>query len=757
MGKKDIKSEMGEFIPESVGAALTKTVKDNKPFIVTEHAKKYYIAMLLDVTKIGGINKKSVNDKDKGGVIEAIKSGHIDAYVTQELNDANQLMFIPTYNTIDRLGDYGLFRKVDGYEFVKLNDKLEIVSHTGVYGTYDEFRAICTGQTDIKEYVKPEDVIIAGSEEDPTAPHGVASKIAQAADTAKNIASNAVSTVAPVVGKLAEKVKDKISESTGIKDMQEAPPEEKQETAAQDPEPQPQAAETAQEQQTESAENTEADEQEIVYTETQVINSIERIFHADNLDLPLSSEPFDQLFTLNNHLIKFDLDPRDSYVTTELNRMAADANRELMKLRADNINALRSKYVMLMTVRIQELQTEFDTEDQTTRYGSMKASIDATKKSNLDNIARTIEERQQTLKDAYETRLNEHCENASRAARADFKARYQRQHNDDLNAIEGKVRAEITATYNEALNELYQIRRSDALTALDINVTGVLNELTEDYKKMFDAENALYLKFADEMREYAKQLHLDDAKRLAVEEEQLRITNEVNDARAEAAAKIALIQREFETTQAAIEARSEATIAQANNENRLLKEQMDARTATLEQDKERLQRQLDDAIERADKAQEVVRADYEHRLAQAQDDRDSWKQTLETYKEQHKHNNILAAILVVAIVIASLAGGFVSGGVYWNRVVSNELSGNQGDVEIKVINPEENFGATAETESLLNDENENESDTENISEENSDDLSENEASVTSIPDEDAQQEDETDITTSVADITTVTE
>ena len=752
MGKKDNKAEMGEFIPESVASAVVSVVKGNKPFVVTEHAKKYYIAMLLDVTKIGGINKKSVNDKDKGGIIEAIKSGHIDAYITQELNEANQLMFIPTFNTLDRLGDYGLFRKVDGYEFVKLNDKLEIVSRTGIFATYDEFRAIGTGQVDIKEYIKPEDVIIAGSEDDPTVPHGVAGKIAQAADTAKNIATNVVSTVAPVAGKIAEKVKDKISETTGIKDMQDTPPEEKSESAAQEPEPQvsdaPQEPQTADA----SSENTEADEQEIVYTETQVISSIERIFHADNLDLPLSSEPFDQLFTLNNHLIKFELDPRDSYVSTELNRMANDANRELMKLRSDNIKRLRDKYFMLMSVRIQEIQSECDIEDKSKKYGEFKSTIDATKTESLANIGRIVEERQKVIEDAYETRLNEACENASRAARADFKARYQRQHNDDMNAVEGVVKAEIMAAYNASLSELYTIRRSDALTALDLNITGVLSELTEDYKKMFEAENALYMKCADEMREYAKQLHLDDAKRLAVEEEHLRITNEVNDARAEAAAKIALIQREFDTAQAALEARSEATIAQANNENRLLKEQMDARTSILEQDKERLQRQLDDAIERADKAQDIVRADYEHRLAQAQDDRDSWKQTLDTYKEQHKHNNMLAAILVVAIVIAAVAGGFVAGGVYWNRIVANELSGNQSDVEIKVINPDEMSDGTAETEISQSEE------SEDVSEENSEDMSENEVTVTSVPDDSIQQEDDTtDITTAMTDTTTVTE
>lgn len=694
MSKKAIKSDMGEFIPESVAAAVVSTVKNNKNFIVTEHGKKYYIGMLLDTAKIGGINKKSVNDKDKGGVIEAIKSGHIDAYVTAELNESGHLLLIPTANTVDRLGDYGLFRRVDGYEFVKLNDKLEIVSHTETFGTYDEFRAIAVGNAKIDDYVKPDDVIKAGSADDPTVDHSFAAQVKEqvkgAAETAKNIAASAIEAAAPVAGKVVDKIKDKIAEGTGIKDMQDKATEEKGAETAAETAPAETPADNQQAAPVESTSNEPPPEdEEIVYTEMQVMGAIERVIHADNLDLPLSSEPFDQLFTLNNHLIKFDLDPRDSYVSNELNRLAAAANRDLSKLRADNLSRLRHKYFMLMAIRIEEIQSECDIEDQLKPYGRQKANIEASKNKSLNEIAGLVEKRQKVIEDAYNTRLEEAAENAARQARTDFKTRYQRQHNDEMNAVEGIIRAEIMANYNAALGTLYTDRRNDGLTTLDLNITGVLSELMEDYKKMFDEENALYIKYADEIREYAKQLHLDDAKKLAVEEEHLRITNEVNDARAEAAAKIALIQREYETAQAALEARTEATIAQANNETKVIKEQMEARTAVLEQDKERLQKQLDAAIERADKAQDVVKADYEHRLAQAQDDRDSWKQTLESYKEQHRHNNILAAILVIAITIAAVAGGFMAGGVYWDRMVAGTLSGGQSDVEIKVINPNE--------------------------------------------------------------------
>lgn len=684
MGKKDIKSEMGEYIPESTAATVSPVLTGNSAFKIIEHGKPLYVGMLLDVAKIGGINKKSINDKDKGGVIESIKSGHIDVYSTEETNNNNELLFIPTASTIDRLGDYGLFRKVDGYEFVKLNSKMEFVERTGITGTYDDFRNILNGQAKITDFVKPADVIVKGSDEDPTVNHN---PLSQFGDKVKDIASNAVGKGAAAVSKVVDTVKEKVSESSGIKDMVDKPAEKKQaDSPAEKPDTKPQAEQGASETSVEALSPDEI-EQDITYTETQVLSACERTFHADNMDLPVSAEPFDQLFTLNNHLIKFDIDSRDTYVNERLNVMATDANRDLQKLRADNLRSLREKYFMLMAARVIEIQKEMDVKDESTEYGKKRWLIESDRKNSLDKISGLIEEKRQALEADYNKNLEEYCDAAAKKARSDYNNSHQRTLNDSLSRVESLVKADIDNDYNAAINKLYADRRNDALTLLDLNITGVLQELAEDYKLMFEEENKLYNKRAEEMRDYVKELRNEDAKRLAAEEERNRISNEVNDARAEAAAKIELIKKEYETAQAALEARSNATIAQAENQTTLIKEQMDLRTATLEQDKEKLQKQLDDAIERANNAQDAVREDYEHRLAQAQDDRDSWKQTLDSYKEQHRHNNILAAILVIAITVAAVAGGFVAGGVYWNRFVAGELSSGQSDVAINVIDP----------------------------------------------------------------------
>lgn len=666
---KQNKSEMSDFFAESVPETLLLSLKDNTNFIITEDNNVYYIGMLLDTMKVGGFNKKSKNDQAKGSIIEYVKGGQIDAYITEDLNNSNKLLFIPTANTLDKLADYSIFTNLE-YEFVKIDKSMNIVSFTGITAPYSKFTAILLGHCNIADFLSATpDETATPDESDETVVTETSHSFSDVTNKAKTIASDIVSAVATGANKVKEKVKEKTKEVTADMPDDESfvdVPNDDADTTIDD-------------------EQAQDSGQEIVYTETQVVSAVERIFHANNLDLPLSSEPFDQIFTVNNHLIRFDTDQRDGYVNNELNRMAADANRDLMKIRTDNIKKLRDKYFKIMSLRIEDIEKQLDVEDPTKQYGSLKDAILSSKNSKINSLAIEVEKRQAFIENAFESRIKEAEENAARQARADFKVRYQRQHNDDLNNVEPNIRADIQAFYTCELNELFLSRRSDALTILDMNITATLNELAKDYQILSEEENDFYMRAADKMREYSKELHVDDAKRLAIEEEHLRITNEVNNTRAEASAKIELLRREFEATSAALEAKTKSVIEQADATTALLKEQMNERTRELESDKQILQAQLTDSLDKQARAHEIAKADFEHRLEQAKDDAVAWQQTLVSYKEQHKHNNRLATILVAAITIACVAAGFIVGGLYWK----NETNNNAIKQETTVVTEEQ--------------------------------------------------------------------
>lgn len=685
---KDIKEIMSRCFDESVPGSMRSCLTSNTPFKITEDGKTYYVGMLVDINKVGGIGKKVQDSSDMGGMLQRVRGGAIDLFVSDETNACGELLFLPTPNTLSSLSEFGKFSCCNDYEFVKLDANFNIVERTGVKASYDVFRAICSEQADIHDYlaavqpVIPEepselpsdlslDDLMDNNALDDSFEASIADENSDDTLNEKMSAIDKVKAAAEKVGKVVQNVAEKVADNTGYSDMVNKPiASNVQQTTV-----------SVTNEQSVNNEDEQSEEQIVTYTELQIESSISRIFHADNLDLPVSSEPFDQLFILNNQLISFDFDERDTYVNEHLNIMAADANRDLQKLRADNLKALREKYFMLASVRVIDIQKELDVNNQDTEYGSRKWALENTKRDRLEKIRTAVDERRKVLEDKYISNRDDYCNAAAQRAKTEFNSMHQRSHNDEMDKVEGIIKHEIQAEYEHDMQELYEARKNEALSLLDLNVTSILKELSVDYQAMFETEKALYNKHADAMREYANELHAEDARQIAIAEERNRISNEVNNVRADAAARIDLIKREYESTQAALEARSQVAIDQAENKAQILKEQMAERSAQFEKDKERLQEQLDEAIERAAVMQKSVRDDYEHRLAQAQDDRDSWKQTLETYKEQHKHNNRLATVVVVAVTLAALVGGFMAGGLYWNKFLGAENTTNNSVLE----------------------------------------------------------------------------
>lgn len=687
MAKKEIKSTLHEYFDESVASAVCPVMAANKAFCLSENGKTIFVGMMLDTKEIGYINNKTKNNMHVGGIIQAVKGGNIDIYVTPETLDNGELLFVPTAKTIDTLTDYSLFTNCNKYEFVKLNHNLDIIERTGVYASYNDFREISAGTMLLDAFLKKSESTI----EEPSYTQmdveekSIKENIRQAMDGAKNVASEIKSKAADVVQNVVEKVAD----TSGYNDMRESPVET---TSVQTSETQSVAENKVVENEETVIEETE----DIVYTEIQVESSISRVFHCNNLELEVSSEPFDQLFTLNNHLIAFATDARDTYVNEQLNIMANEANRDLQKFRSENLQRLRQKYFALMSTSINDIQKELDIDNVQSTYGSKKFAIDTSKNKQLSDINSKIVEQTKLIDDEYNKDKDAFCQTALQVASVEYDKDHKDAYLQKRARLEDTLKSDIIADYNRELNDLYIARRNEAYILLDMYISATLDVLAEEYKTMIEDENALYNQKASEMREYAKELHAQDAKRLAVEEERNRISNEVNDARAEATAKIELIKKEYETAQIALEAKSKANIERVENQCAMAKEQMEERTRLYEEDRERLQHQLNDAIEKATSVQELVKSEYEHRISQANDDRDSWKQTLDTYQAQHKRNNILASVLVVAITIAALAGGFVAGGVYWNRLISNDASYSQ----VQSVTDEMQYSETVSDENM---------------------------------------------------------
>lgn len=739
---------LGEYLDTTVLSELRSDLEQNRRFIVRGDGAKYFVLMQMDVMSIP--NAVSTSNKDFGGVLELVRNGRVKVVVTDDTNSSGKMMFIPTPETLTSLQDYSMFRDYAEYEFVGFDEGMHTFYPTGIVAEIGAFAAIAEGSKTLDQYVsidliegEPEDsnndeagfepigsdgsdmpdddnfsVGDAGdnsngdmgsdADTDADAEAGTnadagddnsadtGEKHSRAADMLHNISA----AVANVAGKakdaaknVAGTVADKFNESTGLKDMNE--------DLAGNSKPVDNGTDTYEggvqdESNIQEDDSDDGDVEERVIPADATAREITRLFNADDLELELSTDAFDQLFTVNNELILFDSDQRDGFVNGEMNRMAADANRDLTRLRAEHIDILRRRYIALVSLNIKDIQKKYDTANLSTDFGSLKHSIDEQRDAQMENIDSIVAAEERRLNERYESDRESYAQAAYQKAIVEYNQISGRQHSDDIAQARSRAQTAIQADYAQALAELDRNRRREALTDYDLRITAILQTLIKEYEEMQKEENEMYQQKADEMREYANQLHQEDAKRIAIEESKQHTSNEINVARAEAAQKIETIQREFETASAAIEARAEASIASARATTDVIKQQLENVIATNTDDRRALEQQLADAQERADRAREIVEQDYEHRLAQANDDIESWKKTLEVYEQQHKHNNRLSAILVIAIVIACLAGGFVTGGLWFSRIVPG--ADNNQSVSSSVTTGDTNDTSSADVE-----------------------------------------------------------
>ena len=656
---KKKKGGMSEFFDESVAENALSVMKSNKPFIVSEDGTDVYICARLDTSKVGGFNKKTKGDSANGGIINGVKGGQIDAYVTAETNDNEQLILIPTAKTLDAIQDYGKFTAVK-YELVKLDSECNVTG-TGIEIGYGSFLDIIKERKSVADFLSGEESVDeADADESSGKKTGVMSGVL---NKAKDIVESTV-----------EAVKNTVINS----EPEEAPddefPDDFNTFSNEDfgGGSVPQESQQPSEQYDEQAEEYyDEPYEEVLITEEQVMDTVTRTFYADDLNLMVSTEPFDQLFIAGNRPIQFDLHQTEGFVDGEMNRRMIDYNRNLRKVHQDNILKMREQYLALVGNSCSNLQSQLDMTDPTTFFGEKKAAIDEQRNARLATMESVIAKRRADMDEVYNARMNEAAETAASAARASYKQRFQKQHDEEVYSLDAKVRSEIQSDYTQALHELYENRRSRALSMLDVHINGAMAEISENYRDLFAQESELYNQYAEELNAYADTLHAEDVRRLVIEEERIRQSNAANDVYAEMTAKLDSITAEFTAKQKALEAERDSAVRRADETVELVNKHADERIQLMQQEKEALQTQLDKATERYQKAEENVKRDYDHRLEQAHDSEKAWQDKFDNYVALQKHHSKLAVILTVAVIAASIAGGFIIGNLYYANVAKN--------------------------------------------------------------------------------------
>lgn len=712
--KKKKKSPMFRIFHESVWETVRTDMQNNELFIYEEkNGQQKYVGMVLNVEDIGGLDKRSRKNEAKGTLIECINSGRIKTYITEDLMDESSIMFVPEAITLSAMDEFSLLTDAK-YElaFVDMAGNIELL---GIMTTYKEVCDLTCNDGSVSVLLKdledevsaddddvvPEDIdLLSGSPAGGSSDSSVSvDNVDKSVDKSDTGDTKAASDVVESIGSddiepldddddiepLDDEVEaglsgnDTASASTMTTGMPRAGMTDSSVTN-----PDMDAYEAAmQEEPVQEVENTVPSE----WTN----ETVTRRFYSDDLGLEVSTDPFDAMFLHQNVFIPFDANRPDGWINEQLNEMARQANAEMEQMHQNNLFILRERYFKLLAAQCDRISKDLDISSESTQYGQMLMGLKQSLDDERNNIGVRVDHKKTEMEQRWRTKLQEIGMDAARAAQHQYRERYGKQHELEIYGIEESVRAAIEADFNDSVHDLYNRRRMEAYSLLDISITETLDELSTMYQSCMEEEQVRYRELQDAMHAFVEENRAADIVRMNTLAEDLRQKERADQVLADQTAKIRTImqdharkRQELTDEISKIRADNQATIESLKREN-------EDRVAKIQEEKDSLQARFDELLDKYANLDNIKDREYEERIEELRDEIFSWEDKCDHLTKVHNRSSLHSVFFMISAVIAALFVGFVGGEfVSIDRQTKSEYRAIVEDHEKQMENASEN-------------------------------------------------------------------
>lgn len=647
---KKAKNRLHSLLRESVPENVLETFRNNEPFVTTRDGKPAYVGILLNMDDIGGLDKKSSNkDEAKGTFVSFINGGSIATMITPELLDENSIVIIPMMDTLVKMDELSMLTDAP-YEFVYVDDDY-VLTKTGIKTSFKDLSNLVENDGHVNELLgidDADDELDVSLEDDDDVEDAVTE---DDDDDIPDIDSDAV-----MGAESLEEAPAAQAAAPAQTAYEESVPEQVYSQAPAEAAPQVQEQPVMQEAYQEAEESVPED-----FTEEAII----RRYYSDDLGLEVSTEPFDAQFMHNNTYVPFDENRPESWLNNQVNERAKLANDEMARIHQNNLFLMRERYFKLLSMQVDRIQTELDVNNKDTQYGQLKKSYDDYKASQMRDKEQVISDRKLEIDRRWNDRLDEVGREAADAAKRQYKERYHDRHESELFAIDGLVHAEVNDDYQEKIHEMNERRRMEASKMLDLSITEVLDEISEMYESAIADENVRYNELAEGIEMFIDEHRKQDVARYEAMAEENRQREKADAVLAEQTAKMRQMNEEY--TRRKKELTDDIARIQRENAARIedLKAENQEKLDRAKREKDDTQQQLDTLFERYQNLDEAKNKEYQIRMNEIRDEASSWEEKCNHVIEVHKRSNLLSVFIVIAVMIVSLAIGFI-GGEYVN-------------------------------------------------------------------------------------------
>lgn len=673
-GKK--RNDLSKLIDESVPETALMLFQDAPNFATVMDGERMSVGLMLSVDRIGGLDKKaSRTDPDKGQFLECIKNDVIQVYVTPEMLENDCILFIPTTETLEAMGEYSFLRAAP-YTLTAVD------SDGGIHTMDAELSLLQASQ-------------IGSGEMELSAFTGVSSEDAEYEEVSSDngfalssdTGADGVEDDTPFEGDSYDAYEDVFSDSADEVSYDDIPDigNEASSSGNEPDEPEIDSSEFEDIDETQTDESDEFEESgEPVFDEDigedAVRTAFSRRFYSDDLGLEVSIDPFDVQFMRDNPVPAFSEDYDDQWLSGYLRRMAKDANLELRRMHANNISRLRENYFNLMARSCEDIQRTLDINDPKSPYGKKLRKLDERRQEYLNVVQDEIVKQKAELDAEYEKKREQYVENAIAAARQQYDNMYGRQHAAQVAQLEPAAYNRVEAGYQDQRRQILQRRRDEAGKLLDYRISDVMQVLTDEYRKRLDAEEARFAALRKAMQDFLDRNRKDEVTRVKVLSDELARNNKVAQTVAEYKQRMDALAAEHAAKKQAMEAEIQMLRRQQDEALRYKDEEFANKLADAQKQTSEMKNMLDEANRRYYELDERKDKDYETRMAALKDQNQVLSDKMTNIVETHKRTNTISAFLVVAILVAALAIGFIGG--QWMRT---SFSSHAADTRTEAI------------------------------------------------------------------------
>lgn len=678
---------MSSVLRESVVEAVLDDVFQNEIFVMDTPKGKTGVCMLLAVDDIGGLSRKDNKDEAKGSIIEGMNSGMIKNMITPALMEDEKVVIIPDAPTLLAMDEFSILTSAP-YEvvYVYKDGGIEL---TGVKTTHKQATDVMNGLYTLSEFVSggslsfteevTEEFIPEAEEEIPDLPD----------DLPPEDEDNEVDDMPEYIDSSREEERDlddapvfdddteNVSEDDGSRFVafDEETSEASDDDAGYAASSIPFEAEDE-----DNGDDVEEDAEEEVEdepaTEEEVIQTVRRTFYSDDLDLEISTEAYDQQFMQHNQYMPLEEMGDGSWLGNYYDQMVKRANHEMERQHRQNLLRLRERYLAIMTQRCEAIQREYDFDNTASAFGRTKAELDAWRVKTIDDIKPAVAKERERLEISFREKVEAAGEEAAARAKAEYRERHGRQHDDEMYRVEASLRDNIEHHYQMSMTELRRTRREKAHQQLDWSVSGALDVISAEYEKLLKGEQDLYDRKQRELIDFVEANKQDEIARIKVLADDLARSNKIETLTAEYKEQTAAMKAAFDAQITALNAEKERIMAEASKERA---KQSEDHAVAIEAEKQAeaiLQQRIDDLMAEYRRLEEETEKKYQIRMDELRSQRDMSNERCEQIERSHKRSNLIGSFCVIAIAIAMVAIGFIIGFFVNNTMDKVVLTGN---------------------------------------------------------------------------------